>query len=191
MYKHLLAALAMVSIAGVALAQTSGAAPGSGKTLAGMGESVGITEAATITAVDPQRHTVTLQAPDGVRQTYQASNQLSLQNVKVGDIVVVHAEEAIAISLKGPKSGSAGSTGTGVAAADKTDVGVMDTVRVVAKIKAIDTTKPSVTLEGPAGGTIVVKAKSASDLEGLKVGDDLDATYTQAVLVDLVPPTTR
>jgi hypothetical protein len=192
--KHLFAALVLFSLATVATAQSSaapGAAPGSGKTVAGVGEAVGITEAATMTAIDPKNHTVTLQAPDGVKQTYKMSKQFTGKNVKVGDVVAVTAVDAVAISLKGPKSGPAGEMGTGVAAADKNDVGVMDVVRVSAKIKAIDMHKPSVTLLGPAGGTVVVKAKSPKDLEGLKVGDDIDATYTQAVIVDLIPPATK
>ncbi len=31
-------------------------------------------------------------------------------------------------------------------------------------------------------------SKGASNLAGLKVGDDLDVTFTQAVVVDLLPP---
>jgi hypothetical protein len=97
-------------------------------------------------------------------------------------------KESVAISLRALKSGPAGGMGSSVTATDKTDVGVMDTVRLAAKIKAIDTKTPSVTLEGPAGGRVVVKAKTAQDLEGLKVGADLDVTYTEAVVIDLVPP---
>ena len=91
----------------------------------------------------------------------------------------------------GSCAGAPSEMGTKVTGADIRHVGEMDTVRVAAKIKAIDTKKQSVKLEGPEGGTLVVKAKSAKDLEGLKLGDDLDATYTHAVVVNLVPPATE
>jgi hypothetical protein len=182
----------VVAFAAVALAQAPATAPantmpGSGTTVAGVGEAVGITESATITALDPKGHTVTLQGPRS-KATYKVSSKFNFKKVKVGDVVVVTAVDAVAISLKGPKSGPAGATETVVTASDKTDVGAMDTVRVSAKITKIDPKAPSVTLMGPAGGTITVKAKDAANLAGLKVGDDLDVTYTQAVVVDLLPP---
>jgi Cu/Ag efflux protein CusF len=183
--RKLLFSFVLVAISAVASAQAP--APGSGNTLAGVGEAVGVTEAATITAIDPKGHTVTLQGPRS-KVTYKVSPKFNFKKVKVGDVVVVSAVDAVAVSLKGPKSGPAGATDTAVAVSDKTDFGVMDTVRVAAKIKSIDTKHPSVTLVGPAGGKIVVKAKSAADLQGFKVGDDLDVTFTQATVVDLLPP---
>jgi len=192
MHKYLFAAL-VVSFATVAFAQEGDAVLlMSMMTNADLGgETVGITEGAKITAVDPKNHTVTLQAPGGNKQTYRASSQCNFKKVKVGDTVVVNAVDAVATSLRGPKSGAPSEMGTKVTGADIRHVGEMDTVRVAAKIKAIDTKKQSVKLEGPEGGTLVVKAKSAKDLEGLKVGDDLDATYTHAVVVNLVPPATE
>lgn len=56
-----------------------------------------------------------------------------------------------------------------VTASDKTDVGVMDTKRVAAKITKIDTKNSSVTLMGPSGGTITVEAKDPANPAGLKV----------------------
>ena len=189
MRKYLLAAV-VVSCATVALAREGETVFLGSKTVADLGgETVGITEGAKITAVDPKNHTVTLQAPGGAKQTYTASKQFKFKKVKVGDTVVVNAVDAIAISLRVPTSGPTGEMGTEATGANKTDVGVRDIVRVAAKIKAIHRKK--IELEGPEGGTLVVKAESARGLEGLKVGDDLDATYTHAVVVNLVPPATE
>ncbi|MGZ6081083.1 MAG: hypothetical protein ACXWK4_09735, partial [Myxococcaceae bacterium] len=118
----------------------------------------------------------------------KVSPKFNFKKVKVGDVVVVSAVDAVAIALKGPKSGPAGATETTIVMSDKTDFGVMDSVRVAAKITKIDTKHLAVTLAVPAGGTVVVKAKNAANLQGLKVGDDLDVTFTQAVVVDLLPP---
>ncbi len=191
--RKLLFSFVLVTVTAVAWAQApasapANTAPGSGKTIAGVGEAVGITEAATITAIDPKAHTVTLQGSKGTKVTYQVSPKFNFKKVKVGDVVVVSAVDAVAIAIKGPKSGPAGATETVVVMSDKTDFGVADSIRVAAKITKIDTKHPAVTLMGPAGGTIVVKAKSANDLQGLKVGDDLDVTFTKALVVDLLPP---
>jgi hypothetical protein len=192
MRKRLSVALAVLAFATGALAQSSDAVPGSGKTVGGVPtEAVGVRESAKVTSIDAKSHTVTLQSPNGIKQTYPVSQQFDFKRAKVGDSAVVVAVDAIAIALKGPKSGPPGAVESEVVTGDKTDVGVTDTVRVAAKIKAIDTKKPSVTLEGPTGGTLQVKAKSAQDLKGLKVGDDLDVTYTHAVVVDLVPSATK
>jgi Cu/Ag efflux protein CusF len=190
--RKLLFSFVLVAISAVASAQAPTPAPattmpGFGKTLASVGDAVGITEGATITAIDPTAHTVTLQGPRS-KVTYKVSPKFNIKKVKVGDVVVVSAVDAVAVSLKGPQSGPAGATDTAVAVADRTDFGVVDTVRVSAKIKSIDTKHPSVTLIGPAGGTIVVNAKSPATLQGFKVGDDLDVTFTQATVVDLLPP---
>jgi len=65
MRKYLLAAV-VVSCATVALAREGETVFLGSKTVADLGgETVGITEGAKITAVDPKTHMVTLQAPDG------------------------------------------------------------------------------------------------------------------------------
>jgi hypothetical protein len=54
----------------------------------------------------------------------------------------------------------------------------------------VDTSDIDGDLGDPRGVRRCTPAR-AKDLEGLKVGDDLDVTYTHAVVVDLVPPATE
>jgi hypothetical protein len=164
------------------------AAPGAGKTIAGVGEAVGVVAEATVTAVDAKKHTVTLQGPNGNSRTYSVSKKFNLSKVKKGDVVVIQVIEAVAISLKGPKSGPAGAEVVDAAAAEKGAVGAVEVVRVAAKITKIDKKAPSVTLQGPTGAKITIKAKSAKALEGLKVGDDIDVTFAEAVVIALGAP---
>jgi hypothetical protein len=162
--------------------------PGAGQTIAGVGEAVGIVATAKVTAVDAKKHTVTLQAPSGKTRTYAVGKKVNLGKVKVGDVVVVEAAEAVAISLKGPHSGPAGAEVVDVAVAGKNSFGEEEVVRLAAKVTKIDKKAPSVTVLGPAGGKVTLKAKSAKALEGLTVGDDIDVTFTKEVVVALVPP---
>jgi Cu/Ag efflux protein CusF len=164
------------------------AVPGAGKTVAGVGEVVGVTAEAKVTAVDAKKHTVTLQGPSGATRTYKVNPKFKLDKVKAGDVVVITVIEAVAVSLKGPKSGPAGVEVVDAAAAGKGVVGAEEAVRIAAKITKIDAKKLAVTLQGPAGNKITVKAKDKKALEGLKVGDDVDVTYAEAVVVALAPP---
>jgi hypothetical protein len=203
--RYFLAVLASLSFTAAARAQDSAAAPpaapppaapaaaapaapGSGAVLAGVGEAVGVVDTATITAIDMKKHTVTLQGPSGNSRTYSVNKKLNLKKVKVGDVITVTEVDAVAISLRGPKSGPAGATETDVAMAGKGTAGAEDTLRLAAKITKIDTKKKTVTLTGPGGGKVTLHAKDAKNLQGLSVGDDVDVTFTQAVVLSIAAP---
>ena len=49
----------------------------------------------------------------------------------------------------------------------------------------IDKKARTVTVKGPQGGTETIKAKDPKNLEGLKVGDMVELTYTQALAISL------
>jgi len=195
--RYLLAVLASLSFAAAARAQDSApppaaapaaAAPGAGEALAGVGEAVGVIDTATITAIDMKKHTVTLQGPSGNSRTYSVNKKVDLKKAKAGDVIAVEEIEAVAISLRGPKSGPAGATETDVAMAGKGMAGAEDTVLLAAKITKIDAKKKTVTLTGPAGGKVTLHAKDAKNLQGLAVGDDVDVTFTSAVVFAIGAP---
>jgi hypothetical protein len=163
-------------------------APGAGKTIAGVGEAVGVVAEATVTAVDAKKHTVTLKGTAGNTVTYQVNKKVNLSKLKVGDVVVVEAIEAVAVSLKAPKSGPAGTEVADAVATGKGVVGAEEAVRVAAKITKIDTKKLVVTLVNAQGRKVTVKAKNADALKGLKVGDDVDVTFVEAVVIAIAPP---
>ena len=57
------------------------------------------------------------------------------------------------------------------------------TVTVV--ITAIDTKAPSVTFKGPAGKTKTIKVLHPERLQGVKVGDTVQITYTEALAISV------
>ena len=74
-----------------------------GETPAGMAVSQ-VTVTTTITAIDKKKPTVTLKGADGKTTTVKVRNPKNLENVKVGDQVVITYTEALALSLeKAPK----------------------------------------------------------------------------------------
>jgi len=47
----------------------------------------------------------------------------------------------------------------------------------------IDDKKPSVTLKGPEGNSLTLAVADKKNLEGIKVGDQVDLTYTDSLAV--------
>ena len=59
--------------------------------------------------------------------------------------------------------------------------------RIVARIDKVDP-QGVVLLEGPNSRYVEVKVKDPDVLKQVKVGDDVEVTYTEAVVVDVVTP---
>ena len=53
------------------------------------------------------------------------------------------------------------------------------------KVKAIDPKLPSVTVLTDDGKTVTMKVADKKNIEGLKVGDKIDITYTEALMISV------
>jgi hypothetical protein len=145
---------------------------------------------ATVTAVDTVARTLTLKGPDGATQTFKVSPQVQrFDEVAVGDTLHVEFEEGLALEFQPP--GTAPVAPEAVVVADRADkdqapggvaaAGVRGTVTVT----AIDMANRMVVFQGPGGNLYQVKAGPKIQLEKLKVGDKLLATYVEAVAITL------
>ena len=142
-----------------------------------------VSETATVEVIDLQKRVLTLKGPEGnvfdVTVSEEAGN---LTQVKVGDQVLVKYYESIAIRLVKP--------GKGVAAVQETEAkqGVKPSgmagrrVTLIATIKTIDEKKQMVTLM-TEGKTVTVKAENPTNFEKVKVGDEVEITYTEALAI--------
>lgn len=133
------------------------------------------------------RH-VTLKDADGKTSVIVAGHEVrNLAQVKKGDVVRITYHESIAYQVKKPGAAQPGvATSTDVSRSplgEKPAGSVTDTVTVRATIAAIDKATSHVTLRGPRGKVIVVKAKDPSKLDAVQVGDLVDITYTEALAV--------
>jgi Cu/Ag efflux protein CusF len=146
----------------------------------------------TIDAIDKEKGTVTLKGPKGRTLTLEVRDRAKLDVVKVGDPVLATYVEAVAFQVR--KSGTA-TPGTSVQEArvsskpGETPGGAVGReVTVVVTITAIDKKAPAVTVKGPQGKTETFKVREPKNLEGVKVGDLVEITYTQALAVTLDKP---
>jgi Cu/Ag efflux protein CusF len=146
---------------------------------------------ATVEEVDAAKGTVTLKGPKGNVVPLTVGPEVrNLAQVKVGDQVRVRYGEALSLTLKkdGKELRSAkGSSETMRApAGGKPGGAVGEQVTVIADVIAVDAKTHQVTLKGP-NRTVDLYVEDPEQLKLIKVGDQIEAVYTQAVAVTVEP----
>jgi hypothetical protein len=146
------------------------------------------TVTATVTKINQTTREVTIKTNDGQEHSFIAGDQVkNLAQVKKGDIITAVYTEEIAYQVKSHgQSGVQGAAAEAAAKPGEMPAGaVARQVTVTVQITAIDPTVPSVTFKGPQGNTKTIKVKDPKRLVGVKVGDMVDITYTQALAVQV------
>lgn len=151
-----------------------------------------ITAKATVEAIDQKTREVTLKDEQGRLLDIVADQHVkNLAQVKVGDVVEVVYKEAIAIHIL------PGANATGAAVVDaggtakpgeKPAAGAGRHVTIVAVIEAIDEATQHVTLRGPKGKLVQVRARNPENLKKVKVGDSVQIDYTRAIGIAVRKP---
>lgn len=146
---------------------------------------------ASVEAIDPAARTVTLKGPRGNVVTLPVGPQVrNFDQIKVGDYVVVRHFESLALELKKGGSGirerseraNAASAKPGEAPA----AGAAQQITVVADVVAVDAKRQVVTLRGPKR-TVELRLRDPKQVKLVKVGDQVEATYTEALAVSIEP----
>jgi len=146
---------------------------------------------ATVEEVDAAKGHVTLKGPKGNLVPLTVGPEVrNLAQVKVGDKVRVRYAEALSLTLKkdGKEMPSAkGSSEMMRAPAGGTPAGAVgEQVTVIADVVAVDAKTHQVTLKGP-NRTVDLYVEDPAQLKLIKVGDQVEAVYTQAVAVTVEP----
>jgi hypothetical protein len=153
------------------------------------GDSVSMT--ATIEAIEQSTRTITVKNDNGIYETIQAPPELKrFSELKVGDKITVRYYENVVIRLKKPGEAavdvdsaaltrSEGKTPAGTAAAQRT---------ITVTVTAMDPKTSSVTVKGPNGYVYSRRAADKKAFAQLKVGDQLDMTWTDAVMISVESP---
>ena len=146
---------------------------------------------ATVEEVDAAKGHVTLKGPKGNLVPLTVGPEVrNLAQVKVGDKVRVRYAEALSLTLKkdGKELPSAkAASETMRAPAGATPAGAVgEQVTVIADVVAVDAKTHQVTLKGP-NRTVDLYVEDPAQLKLIKVGDQVEAVYTQAVAVTVEP----
>ena len=149
------------------------------------------TVSAKVVAIDKDKRLVTLQGPLGNQFRVVAGKEVrNLDQIKVGDELVVTHVEALTLELKKGGDGvrerveSEGAARAPVGA--KPGMAQVNRVSVVADVVAVNTRAQTVTLRG-VEHTVDLRVPDKSQLKLIKVGDQVQATYTEAVAVSMEP----
>jgi Cu/Ag efflux protein CusF len=186
----IIAAVVASIAAGSAVAQTGGAAamksePGK----VSMAEAVSVT--ASVVAIDKAKRLVTLKGPKGNTFVVQAGPEVKrFDEIKVGDNVVVKYVEAVTLELKkgggGVRERVEREDAVTAKPGEAPGAAVGRQVTVIADVIGVDAKKQTVKLKGPKR-TVDLKVKDPEQLKLIKVGDQVEATFTEAVAVALEP----
>ena len=145
-----------------------------------------MTATATIKAIDPATRSITLRLDNGDEDTFTVGPAVTrLDQLKVGDTIRATYYEAIAFAVRKPGAPPA-SPGTDLGIGRLKDavggaIGKQQTATVT--VKAVDMNVPSITVVTDDGRTLTRRIAEKKNLEGVKAGDQIDITYTQAVVV--------
>ncbi len=182
-----LAVVLVLAIGTAAVGQDKKGEPASGKTKVVREKVVKVT--ATVEAVDLANRVVSLKGPKGNVFDLKVGEQVkNLPQVKVGDQVVARYYESIAVRLMKPgePGGAAATQAVGAAKPGERPAGVVaNQVTVTATIEDISPKKTYVTLKGPGGKSVDVKVRDPKNLEKVKVGDQVEITYTEALAISV------
>jgi len=149
-----------------------------------------LTVSATVVAIDVQTRTVTTKNDKGVYETLHAPDDMKrFSELKVGDKITAKYYENVVIRMKKPNEPAVdvdsaavtpgtGAKPAGTAASQRT---------ITVAVTALDPKTQAVTVTGPNGYVYSRHVIDKKSYDLLKVGDRLDMTWTDALLVSVDP----
>ena len=186
-------AIASALFATTAIAQQAPAGGAALKSEPGKATAVAAVEAsALVTAIDKATRTVTLKRPNGEISDIVAGPEVkNFDQIKVGDSVVIRYVEALSLELRKTKV-AAGQPVVKeevakAAPGEKPAVAGGRQVKAIAEVTAVDPAKKTITLKGPKGKVVTLDVRNPDQFKVVKVGDQVDVTYTEAVALSVEP----
>jgi hypothetical protein len=152
----------------------------------------------TVKAVDLAKRLVTITDASGAEATFYADEAVkNLPQVRVGDELVGEFVQSIVLEVREPTPEER-ETGPSIlevfasAEPGAKPAGLyVREIRAVLTIEAIDKQAGTGTLRGPAGNTRVVPVRDRRNLDRVKVGDTVVATYTESLRLEVRAPAPR
>jgi hypothetical protein len=160
---------------------------------AGKASAVNVVElAATVVGIDKATRTVTLRGPQGRTLDVVCGDEVrNFDQIRVGDQVGVRYQESLSLELKkasGQAAGAAGGAVAARAAPGSRPAGIVGReIQVLADVVAVDQAKSTVSLKGPRGNVVDLKVQNPDHFKVVKVGDQVEAVYTEAIAVAVTP----
>jgi hypothetical protein len=142
---------------------------------------------ATVVALDAATRTATLKGAKGkIVDVVVPPEAKNFDQIRVGDLVTVEYMRALTLELKGPGSIRSNTSQAASAPAPAGAVAGGSAARqvvVMANVTAVNNKEKFVTLRGPKGKSVDVSVSDPAQLKLVKVGDQVEAVYTEAMAV--------
>jgi Cu/Ag efflux protein CusF len=148
------------------------------------------TGTATIVTIDQATRSVTLRYENGDEDTFTVGPEVKrFDQLKRGDTIRATYSESVVFEVRKPGA-PAPPAATAVAGGRLKDtpgaaLGAIQTATVT--VKAVDAAKGTITVTAADGRTMHRVVQNKKNLEGVKVGDKIDITYAQALLLNAEP----
>jgi hypothetical protein len=150
-----------------------------------------VTATGTIQSIDRTNRLVTLKDDKtGVEDAIVVGPQMKrFDEIKVGDKVKVSYSESLVLQVRKPgEASTAPGDSTKVTKSSGAPGGTLARqVNTTVTVNAVDTKTPSITYTTADGRTITRKVENVKNLDGVKAGDRIDVTFTQAAALELEP----
>jgi len=151
-----------------------------------------VTEAVvTVTAVDQQARTVTVQGEDGQSATIKVPDQAqNLDQVHPGARFLLRYLQSVAVFISPVGGAPSADVASSMELAEKgaTPGGVItEVVQIQARVDAIDYNERTVVLTGPEGNSVKLKVDDrVKRFNEVSVGDIVVVAYTQALAAEMI-----
>jgi hypothetical protein len=144
------------------------------------------TATATITAIDYTQRIVSLQFTDGTSKTIAVGPGVTrFPQLKVGDTVTFTTSASMVYSIAKPGAAPPDSATMTAAEGAKPGGTTTQTKSTIVTIMAIDPSVPSVTIKTADGKVVAMKVNDPKNIAGVKVGDKVQITYTESMMISV------
>ena len=142
---------------------------------------------ATVETIEQSTRAVTVKKANGEYEVLYCPPTLKrCDTLKIGDKITAKYYETVVLRLKLPGEADQNTQSAGRVPAEQAAAGTISQQRTItATISAIDPKIPSISFVGPQGWKYSSRVQDKAALAKVKVGDKIDITWTEALLLSL------
>jgi hypothetical protein len=147
---------------------------------------------ARVVAIDAASRVVTLKGPKGNVVDIVAGDEVrNFAQIKVGDLVVARYVQALTLELKKTKAGVRQSRESEAAVraqpGERPAAAMGHQVTILADVVGVNRKAKTISLKGPKGNVVTLDVRNPDQFKVVKVGDQVEAIYTEAVGISVEP----
>jgi len=147
---------------------------------------------AQVVAIDAASRVVTLKGPKGNVVDIVAGDEVrNFAQIQVGDLVVARYVQALTLELKKTKAGVRQSRESEAAVraqpGERPAGAIGRQVTILADVVGVNRKTKTISLKGPKGNVVTLDVHNPDQFKVVKVGDQVEAIYTEAVAVSVEP----